>query len=123
VLRSNDRASSPANYCQNMINVQAPFIAANQGLLTGQPTPVAGTGDNLFTFMASRLAMSFTNLNCQDFGLANPVSVTLDGDGAAVAATVNTTQQKATNGGNGRTPGPGQRRGRHHHQLMDPSGM
>jgi hypothetical protein len=123
VSRSNDRASSPANYCQNMINVQAPFIAANQGLLTGQPTPVAGTGDNLFTFMASRLAMSFTNLNCQDFGLANPVSVTLDGDGAAVAATVNTTQQKATNGGNGRTPGPGQRRGRHHHQLMDPSGM
>jgi hypothetical protein len=123
VSRSNDRADSPASYCQNMINVQAPFIAANQGLLTGQPTPVAGTGDSLFTFMANRLGMSFTNLNCQDFGLTNPVTVTLNADGAAVAATVNTTQQRATNGGNGRMPGPGQRRGRHHHQLMDPSGM
>ncbi|HEY0718907.1 MAG TPA: hypothetical protein VGD68_14925 [Streptosporangiaceae bacterium] len=120
---SNQRADGPASYCQNMINVQAPFIAANQGLLAGQPTPVAGTGNSLFTFMASRLAMSFTNLNCRDYGLTNPVSVTLDGNGAAIAATINTTQQQATSGGSGRVPGPGQRWGRHHHHLMDPSGM
>jgi hypothetical protein len=123
VSRSNERTDNPASYCQSMINMQSPFLAANQGLLTGQPTPVAGTGDNLFTFMANRLAMSFTNLNCQDYGLSNPVNVTLNADGAAVAATINTTQQKASNQGTGRVPGPGQRRGRHHHQLMDPSGM
>jgi hypothetical protein len=123
VSRTNNRTSSPASYCQNMINVQAPFIAANQALLTGQPTPVPGTGDNLYTFMANRLGMSFTNLNCQDFRLHDPVSVTLDGDGAAIAATIDTTRQQATGHGNGRTPGPGQRRGRHHHQYMDPSGM
>ena len=40
-------------------------------------------GDNLFTFMANRLAMSFTNLACQNFGLTNPVTVTLDATGAA----------------------------------------
>jgi hypothetical protein len=119
----NDRTSSPANYCQNMINVQGPFIAANQELLTGQPTPVAGTGNNLFTFMANRLSMSFTNLNCQDFGVTDPVNVTLDGDGAATAATINTTPQRAKSNGNGRVPTQGQRSGRHHHQLMDPSGM
>jgi hypothetical protein len=119
---ANNTTSSPAAYCQNMINVQGPFIAANQALLTTQPTPVAGTGDNLFTFMTNRLGMSFDNLNCKDFGLTDPVSVTLDGDGAAVAATINTTQQKATSTGHTRGGGPVQRRGRHHHLYMNPSG-
>ena len=49
-------------------------------------TPVPGTGNNLFTFMANRLNMSFTNLGCQNFGLTDPVTVTLDGNGAAIAA-------------------------------------
>ena len=49
--------------------------------------------------MANRLNMSFTNLNCQNFGLKNPVTVTLDGNGVAIAATFNTTQQQATNTG------------------------
>jgi hypothetical protein len=116
--------SSPANYCQNMINVQGPFIAANQQLLAGQPTPVAGTGNSLYTFMANRLSMSFANLSCGDFGLTDPVSVTLDGGGAATAATINTSPQRAK-GGNGhiKLPAWDQRRGRHRHQLMDPSGM
>jgi hypothetical protein len=118
---SNQRTDSPATYCQNMVNLQSSFLAAHQGLLAGQPTPVAGTGNSLFTFMANRLGMSFTNLNCQDFGLTNPVSVTLDQNGVAVAATINTTQQRATSSGHGH--GPSQRRGRHHHQYMDPSGM
>jgi hypothetical protein len=72
--------------------------------------------------MANRLGMSFDNLNCKDFGLTDPVSVTLDGDGAAVAATINTTQQKATSTGHTRGGGPVQRRGRHHHLYMNPSG-
>ena len=33
-------------------------------------------GNNLLTFMANRLIMSYVNLNCQDFALANPVKVT-----------------------------------------------
>jgi hypothetical protein len=122
VSQANNAADSPANYCQNMVNVQGPFLAKNQTLLTGGPTPVPGTGDNLFTFMANRLNMSFTNLNCQNFGLTNPVTVTLDGNGAAITATINTTQQKAGNTGATGMPAPGQRKGRHH-QLMNPSGM
>jgi hypothetical protein len=46
--------------------------------------------------MANRLNMSFTNLNCQNFGLTNPVTVTLDGNGVATAATINATQQAVT---------------------------
>jgi hypothetical protein len=57
---------------------------------------VAAIGNNLFTFMANRLSMSFANLNCTAFGLTDPVTVTLDGNGVATAATFNTTPQTPT---------------------------
>jgi hypothetical protein len=120
---ANNRTSSPAMFCQNMVNIQTPFLAANQTLLATGPSPVTAVGDNLFTFMANRLSMSFTNLSCQNFGLTNPVAVTLDGGGAAVAATFNTTVQKVTNTGATGMPTGGHRRGRHHHGPMNPSGM
>jgi hypothetical protein len=56
---------------------------------------VPAVGNNLFTFMANRLNMSFTNLNCRSFGLTSPVTVTLDGNGVATSATINATQQAA----------------------------
>jgi hypothetical protein len=96
VSAANDAADSPANYCQNMVNVQTPFLQNNQALLATGTSPVPAVGNNLLTFLANRLNMSFTNLNCQNFGLTNPVTVTLDGNGVATAATFNVTQQKAT---------------------------
>ena len=137
ITAANNLADSPANYCQNMVNIQTPFLAANQAVLALGTSPVPAIGNNLFTFMANRLNMSFTNLNCQNFGLTNPVTVTLDGNGAAVAATFNTTAQKATTttaagtgtpgskmepparrfGRGGSGPGTGTRR------IMNPSGM
>ena len=131
VSAANDATDSPANYCQNMVNVQTAFLNANHALLATGASPVPGVGTNLFTFLANRLNMSFTNLNCQNFGLTNPVTVTLDGNGVATAATFNVTQQKATAGtpaGTGVTgttmPPTRQRIGRNHrHHLMNPSGM
>ena len=140
ISRITNATSSPANYCQNLVNIQTPFLAANQALLATGATPVPTVGENLLTFMANRLNMSFTNLGCQNFGLTNPVTVVLDGAGAAMSATFNTTPQRASNtagagggGGNGTQVGnplpvqplPGQtwRKGRAHHRLMDPSGM
>ena len=76
-----------------MVNVQSLFLQNNQALLATGTSPVPGVGTNLFTFLANRLNMSFTNLNCQNFGLTNPVTVTLDGNGAATAATINAAQQ------------------------------
>jgi hypothetical protein len=122
VSPANNKANSPAMYCQNMINIQTPFLQANQALLATGETPVPATGNNLLTFMANRLNMSFTNLGCQDFGLTNPVNVTLDGNGVAVAATFNTKGQTAASNGANKPPTNGARKGRQHHQLMNPSG-
>ena len=152
ISAANDAQDSPALYCQNMVNIETPFLQANQTLLATGQTPVPGTGNNLLTFMANRLNMSFTNLNCQNFGLTNPVTVTLDGNGVAVAAVFNTTVQTATNTTGTALPTTGattpaagtttptatatpttgattpamgghRRIGRPHHQLMNPSGM
>jgi hypothetical protein len=46
--------------------------------------------------MGARLAASFGVLNCQNFGLADPVTVTTNGAGVATAVTYNVNQQKAT---------------------------
>jgi hypothetical protein len=129
----NNRSDSPVNYCQNLVNIQTPFLSANQSVLATGATPVPAVGENLLTFLANRLNMSFTNLGCQNFGLTNPVTVVLDGNGAAMSATFNTAPQTATAaagttgtaGGQTGKPLPGQhwRKGRYHHRLMDPSGM
>ena len=129
ISAQNNKTSSPAMFCQNMVDIQTPFLAANQALLSTGQSPVPGVGDNLLTFLANRLSMSFTNLSCQTFGLTNPVTVTLNGQGAATAATFNTAKQTATNTGatpampGSGTPGAPPRTGRSHHRLMDPSGM
>ena len=88
-----DASSSPAMYCQNLVNIQTPFIAANQTALAAYPSPVPTVGDTLYTFMANRLLQSFQVLNCQDFGLHNPVQVVLNGAGAATEAILNTDPQ------------------------------
>ena len=80
-------------FCQNLVNIQAPFIAANQSAFAVAPSPVPTAGDTLFTFLANRLASSFDNLSCANFGLQQPVSVVVNGAGAATEATLNTAQQ------------------------------
>src|SRR6185312_9843253 len=95
-------------YCQNMINIATPRLKLDAPMETGTASPVPDLGNNLATFLAARLAGSFDNLNCKNYGLTDPVTLTTDANGVATAATFNTTPQKAsinTAGGNG---------GRHH---------
>ena len=87
--------SDPAMYCQNIVDIQTPFLAANRALLAAGQSPATVTGDNLLTFMASSLDRSFTILGCKQFGLTSPVAITRNGAGAAIAATLNTTPQRA----------------------------
>jgi hypothetical protein len=96
VSAQNDKNDSPAAYCQNMINIQAPFLAANQDVLAAEFTPVPGPGKNLLTFLASRLSTSFSSLGCRKFGLTDPVTLVRDGAGAATSASFDTTPQQAT---------------------------
>ncbi len=90
-----DKTSDPAMYCQNLVNLQTPFLAANQKLLAAGQSPVSATADNLLTFLASDLSASFTSLGCQQFHLTNPVTLNRNSAGVAIAATFDTTVQTA----------------------------
>jgi hypothetical protein len=96
ISNQNNQTSDPEMYCRNIVDIQTPFLAANQTLLAAGQSPVTAMGNNLLTFMANELDLSFTNLACRNFGLTNPVKVTRNGAGAAVAATFNTSVQTAT---------------------------
>ncbi len=139
LLAGNVNATQVAmDYCQNLVNIQS---ARNQSDMTREVnfgTPVAAVGNTLATFMGNRLSMSFVNLGCANFGLANPVTVTLDGNQVATAVAFNTAQQAAklpaaatpsasattgTGGPGGGTQGPPARQHRVGHRFDNPSRM
>jgi hypothetical protein len=91
----NDKTDGPANFCRNMINIQARFLNNNEALLASGRSPVPSIGNNLLTFLANRLIMSYGNLNCQDFALSDPVQVSRNRNGTATAVTFATTKQTA----------------------------
>jgi hypothetical protein len=94
-----------ARYCQDMINIATPRLKLDAPMETGTKSPVPALGDNLATFLAARLSGSFDNLNCKNYGLTNPDTLTTDDNGVATGATFDTTPQKAsinTVRGNGR---------------------
>jgi hypothetical protein len=88
-------ASGPQVYCRDLVGIQTPFLAANRALLAAGQSPLTTVGDNLLTFMATELSTSFTSLGCRDFGLADPVTITRDSAGTAVAAAFSTSAQAA----------------------------
>ena len=89
-------SSSPAMFCQNMVNIQTPFIAANEKTFAAWPSPVPTVGDTLYTFLANRLASSFDDLNCANFGLHQTVMVVTNGAGAATQVTMGDDPQEAS---------------------------
>jgi len=88
-------SGDPATYCQNLIDIQTPFLAANQKLLATGQSPVTATADNLLTFLANDLSASFTSLGCQKFHLSNPVALKRSSAGVTIAATFDTAVQTA----------------------------
>src|SRR5689334_1221137 len=84
-----------ARYCQHIVNIQTPRLKLDAAMETGTASPVPDVGNNLATFLAARLSGSFDNLNCKNYGLTNPVTLTTDANGVATAATFNTTPQQA----------------------------
>ena len=125
-------ATVAASYCQNMVNIQPARNNLDMARELNFTTPVPAVGNNLATFLGNRLSMSFVNLNCGNFGLTNPVNVTLDGNGVAIAVTYSLTQQKATGAATttmtrpnpraGQTQGT-QARGGRRNFVNNPSGM
>ena len=88
-----------------MVNIATPRLKLDAPMETGTASPVPDLGNNLATFLAARLSGSFDNLNCKNYGLTDPVTLTLDGNGVATGATFNTTPQKIAGGGTGRGRG------------------
>jgi hypothetical protein len=108
--RLTNKNRNAAAYCQSMVNIQPGKLQLDMAKELNFTSPVPATGNNLATFMGARLSASFTNLNCQNYGLKNPVTVTTDGNGVATAVTYTTTQQHASipigsGGGRGRGRG------------------
>ena len=93
--RWTNKDQNAATYCQEMVNVQPAKVMLDTNEESGFSTPVPSVGDNLATFMGARLSASFTNMNCQNYGLTDPVSVTTDGSGVATAVTFTLGQQHA----------------------------
>ena len=122
LLAANTNATQVAmDYCQNMTNIAPARNQLDMARELNFGTPVAAIGNNLATFLGNRLAMSFANLGCNNFGLTDPVNVTVDGNQVATAVAYSLAQQKAVApaaaGGVGL--GLGQRYGRryrHHHR-------
>jgi hypothetical protein len=102
-------SQNAATYCQNVVNIQTPRLKLDAAMETGTASPVPALGNNLANFLAARLSASFGNLNCQNFGLTNPVTLTTDANGVATGATFSTAQQtaKVTGTTTGASPGRG----------------
>jgi hypothetical protein len=134
-------ATVAASYCQNMVNVATVRDNLDMTKDAAFTTPVPAIGSNLATFLGNRLSMSFVNLGCSDYGLTNPVNVTLDGNGVATAVSYDLAGQTAKGAapatsttprtppfGGAPNPAAGQAtgtqaRGGRSHRFDNPSGM
>jgi hypothetical protein len=98
---------SGATYCQNLFTnatgIQRVFNA--QATYALGTSPDAGAATNLFTFLAMRANDAFTGLGCQNFNVANPITLTMDGNGLVSAATF-TPGGAAAGGGAGASAAP-----------------
>jgi len=93
--RNTNMTEVAAAYCMNMTNIAPARNMLDTTADANFASPVPAVGSNLATFLGNRLSMSFANLNCMNFGLTDPVTVTADGNGVATAVTYNTKQQQA----------------------------
>jgi len=78
-------------YCRQMLRIAPQRMLADQKALTAFNTPDAGAANSLFTFLAQRFVATYQLLDCEALiNAADPVSVTLNRQGVAVSAAVNT---------------------------------
>ncbi len=88
MVGAGQRADTPANYCKNMMRVGMARAARAEKQFSAFATPVPDEGDNLFTFLAARLAASWGNLGCGALlNAPDPVNLTVNANGVATAAT------------------------------------
>jgi len=85
-----------ARYCRRMLRVAPNRLLLNQALLLANASPVADAANSMLTFMAQRFVASYDILDCQGLlDISDPISVTLDANGVAISATINTLSKKS----------------------------
>lgn len=85
--------ASTAVYCVNILNQAPAKLLLDKEQFTAAQSPVPMQGDSLYTFLASRLMVTLgpapAGLGCTTLlGITNPVTVTLDGNGVAIFASI-----------------------------------
>jgi hypothetical protein len=79
-----------ARYCRQLLRIAPQRMLANQKALAAFKSPDPNAANSLFTFLTQRFTATFQLLECGTLtNVADPVSVTLDGNGVAVSATIN----------------------------------
>ena len=85
-----------ARYCRRMLKIAPGRLLLNQALLLAKPSPVADAANSMLTFLAQRFVASYDILDCEGLlDIADPVSVTLDANGVAINATINSLSDKS----------------------------
>jgi hypothetical protein len=78
-------------YCRQLLRIAPQRMLANQKVLSAFATPDAGAANSLYTFLAQRFVATYQLLDCASLvNQSDPVSVTLNKQGVAVSAAVNT---------------------------------
>jgi hypothetical protein len=80
-----------ARYCRHMLRIAPARLLLDQNRLLASPSPAPDEANSLFTFMAQRFAGSYDILGCANLThLPDPVTFTVDSNGVAVSASINT---------------------------------
>ena len=108
--------ASTKTYCQNLLNIAPARLQTDMAFTTATNSPDPAAANNLFTFLAQRFVATFSqNLNCTGLlNVADPVTITQDGNGVTTSATITV---PSTGGGNGGGNGRWQRRPGQHPDL------
>ncbi len=78
-------------YCTNLLNIAPARLQLDKALTMAQASPDPAVANSLFTFLAQRFVTTFgaNGLNCVGLlNQPNPVTVTTDGNGVAIDATI-----------------------------------
>jgi hypothetical protein len=80
-----------ARYCRQLLRIAPERTFADKTALAAFRSPDPAAANSLFTFLTQRFVATYELLNCATLAnAADPVSVTLDGNGVAISATLNT---------------------------------
>jgi hypothetical protein len=85
-----------ARYCRQLLRIAPERMLINKSVLAAFASPDTGAANSLYTFLAQRFVAAYQILDCAALAnQADPVSVTVDGNGVAVSASISAANLKS----------------------------